>query len=78
MASQPVLSGDLPLHRSGAYAQPRTKLCPKSASLLERLSVSKFPFRHPVLYGLFLELRSVAHRIRSLMKRGGTRPLEIG
>jgi hypothetical protein len=75
---QTLLSGELPLRRSGACAHRRIKLYLKNASLLERLSVSKFPFRHPVLYGLFLELRSFAHRIRSLVKRGGTRPLEIG
>lgn len=51
---------------------------PKKASLLEWLSVSKFPYRHPVLYGLLFELRSFLHRIQLVRKRGGTRSLEIG
>ncbi len=68
----------LPLGHSEACVRPRTKRFPKNASLWEQLSVSKFPQRHPVLYGSLFELRSFAHRIRSLVKRGGIRPVEIG
>lgn len=41
-------------------------------------SASKFPFRHPRLHGLFLELRSFLHRILLVWRQGGTRPLEMG
>src|SRR5260370_41612434 len=63
---------------SAAGVLPRTGQSQKNASLLERLSVSKFPFRHPVLHGLLLELRSFRHRIQLLWQRRGTRLLEIG
>ena len=58
--------------------QPRIVPSRKTASLVERLSASKFPYRHPVLYGSLLELRNFLHRIQSLRKRGDIRPLEIG
>ena len=50
----------------------------KTATLWEWLSASKFPYRHPVLYGSLLELRNFAHRIQSLRKQGDIRPAEIG
>jgi hypothetical protein len=77
-ASQRVSNGALPLGRSEIGGQLRKELCPKNASLLIPLSVSRFPQRHPVLYGSLLELRSFGHRIRFLVKRGGIRPAEIG
>jgi len=77
--AQTVLpSGVSGIHRSAICAQPRTERCQKTSNLLERLSMSKFPYRHPVLYGLLFELRSFGHRIQSLRKRGDIRPLEIG
>ena len=67
-------TGPLPI---AACVQPHSMPNRKTSSLLEWLSASKFPFRHPVLYGLFLELRSFVHRIRSLRKPGDIRPLQI-
>lgn len=78
MASQRVLPDELPLGHSETCDHAHTKLFLKNASLLERLSVSKFPYRHPVLYGSLLELRSFLHRIQSLRKQGDIRPAEIG
>ncbi len=66
------------VHRSVTGVPLRTLPSQKNASLLERLSVSRFPFRHPVLHGLLLELRSFRHRIRLLWQLGGTRLLETG
>jgi hypothetical protein len=77
-ASQRVSSGVLPLGHSEVDAQPHIARSLQNSSFWERLSVSKFPYRHPVLYGSLLELRSFAHRIRSLVKRGDIRPVEIG
>jgi len=51
---------------------------PKISSLSQRPWVAKFLWRHPVLHGSFLELRSCFHRIRSLRERGHIRPAEIG
>lgn len=68
----------LVVRQSGVYDRPRKERSLKTSSLLERLSVSKFPLRCPRLYGLLFELRSFAHRIRSLWKRGHTRPIQIG
>jgi hypothetical protein len=78
MASQPVLPDEILIRRTVVGDPPRIAQCPKTASLLERLSVSKFPFRHPVLYGLLLELRSFSHRILCLGRQGDIRALEIG
>src|SRR5580700_11873322 len=61
-----------------ACVLPRSAPSRKTANLLEWPSVSKFPFRRPVLYGSLSELRNFAHRIRSLRKQGDTHPLEIG
>ena len=63
---------------SAIGAQPNIVRTRKTSSLLKWLSVSKFPFRHPVLYGSLLELRSFLHRIQSLRKQGDILPLEIG
>jgi hypothetical protein len=71
-------SGFREIRQSGACAQPHTAPSPKTASLLQRLSVSSFPFRHPLLYGSLLELRSLIGRIRCLWKQGDIRPIEIG
>ena len=79
MDRQPLLPNVFPLIRqSGACAQHRKLQCRQTASLLERLSVSKFPRRHPILYGLAFEFRTFYHRIQLLGRRGCTRPLEIG
>ena len=64
--------------QSEVCAQLHSERYPKTASLLERLSASKFPFRHPILHGLLFELRSFCHRIQLLRQRGGTRLLETG
>lgn len=48
------------------------------SSFWERLPHSTFPYRHPVLHGLLLELRSFYHRIQLVWQRGGTRALQIG
>jgi hypothetical protein len=75
----PLPASELPAnHQGGACAQPHRVPSQKTASLLERLSVSKFPWRYPVLYGLIFELRTFYHRIRLLWIRGHIRPLEIG
>jgi hypothetical protein len=63
---------------SAVGAQPRSERNRQTASLFERLSASKFPFRHPILHGLLFELRSFRHRIQLLWQRGGTRLLETG
>ena len=68
----------LVVRQSGVYDRLHKERFLKTSSLLERLSVSKFPLRSPRLYGLLFELRSFAHRIRSLWKRGHTRPIQIG
>jgi hypothetical protein len=64
--------------RNAMGVRPRSEHYQKNASPLERLSVSKFPFRRPILHGLLLELRSFRHRIQLLWQRGGTRLLETG
>jgi|ERR1035441_9656683 hypothetical protein len=66
------------IRQNAICAPPRTERCRRIASLLERLSTSRFPFRHPVLHGLILELCSFAHRTRLLWKRGDTRSVEMG
>jgi len=66
------------IRQSAAYALPRTGRCRKTATFLERLSLSKFPSQYPVLYGSLLELRSFFHRIQSLARRGDILSLEIG
>lgn len=71
-------SGFRELHQSAVCVRPHTAPSRKTASLLERLSVSKFPFRDPVLCGSLLELRSLIGRIRSPSKQGDIRPIEIG
>jgi hypothetical protein len=48
------------------------------SSLLERLSVSRFPYRFPRWYALLLELRTFYHRIQLLRKRGRIAYLEMG
>src|ERR1700722_17961266 len=65
-------------YQSGVGVLPRNERSLKSARVSEWLSASKFPFRHLILHGLFLELRSFLYRIQLLLQRGGTRPLEIG
>jgi hypothetical protein len=65
-------------HQNEADVQLRISQGPKSANLWERLSESRIPYRYPVLYGSFLELRNCFHRIRSLQKQGNIRPAEIG
>jgi hypothetical protein len=69
---------DLGTHRSGVDDPPNTERYRGIASLLDRLSTSKFLFRYPVLRGSLLELRSCYHRIRLLRKRGHSRQPEIG
>ena len=64
--------------QSGDCVRPCSERYPRHASFWDRLAASKFPFRHPLLHGLLLELCSFRHRIRLLWKRGGTRLLEIG
>jgi len=66
------------VRRNGVCGHSHTERTLRNTSLLERLSVSKFPFRHPVLHGLLLELRSFRHRIQRLWQQGGTRFLETG
>jgi hypothetical protein len=66
------------IHRSAACVHSRTAPSRKTPSLLERLSLSKFPWRHPVLYGSLLELRSLVGRIQCLRRQGDIRPIEIG
>jgi hypothetical protein len=78
MACQRASPHEVLINRSEVCVQTRIAPNRKMSNLLERFSVSKLPFRRPVLYGLFLELRSFLHRIQALTKRGGTRPLEIG
>jgi hypothetical protein len=78
MASQPVLPNEVLIRRGGACAPQHKARSPKRTSLLERLLVSKFRYRYPVLYGLFFELRSFLHSIQPVRKQGGTRSLEIG
>ncbi|HTC47094.1 MAG TPA: hypothetical protein VK722_07210 [Candidatus Aquilonibacter sp.] len=50
----------------------------QTSSLWEQLSLSKFPYRWKLLYGLLLEIRSFYHRILLLQKRGCIRQLEMG
>jgi hypothetical protein len=64
--------------QGGVDAQPYNERYPKNANLPEQPSASKFPVRHPILHGLFLELCSFRHRIQLLWQQGGTRSLEIG
>jgi len=79
MDRRPLLPNVFPLTRqSGAGAPRRTLQCRQNASLLERLSVSKFPRHYPRLYGLLFEVRSFRHRIQLLWRRGSTRQLEMG
>jgi hypothetical protein len=66
------------LRQTGAYVQPRTWLSHRISSLLERVSRSNFPTRHPVLYGSLFELRSFSHRIRLLRSLDGICHLEMG
>jgi hypothetical protein len=44
---------------------------PSNVSSLLNRCCAQFPWRYPRLYRLGLELRSLAHRIRPLCKRGG-------
>jgi hypothetical protein len=71
-------SGVGEIRRSAACDQPSSEHHPRKSNLWEQLSASKFPWRFPVLHGLFCELRSFYHRIRLLWKRGHTRQLETG
>ncbi len=58
--------------------QPRIANQARISIRWERLSVSSFPYRHPILYALLLELRSSYHRIRLAWQRGGTREIQMG
>jgi hypothetical protein len=66
------------LPRSADGARSHSVPYQKTSSVWDRLSASKFPFRHPVLHGSLLDFRSFLYRIRLLWKRGGTRSLRIG
>lgn len=57
------------IRQSGVCAQPSTGQYRKTSSLLERLSVSRFPNRCPRLYRSLFEVRSFYNRIRLLWKR---------
>jgi hypothetical protein len=77
--ARPALpNGFREIRQSGACVQPRIAQNPRTASFWERLGVSTFLWRFPVLYGSFLELRNCAHRIQSLRKQGDILPAEIG
>ena len=69
---------DVRIRQGATCGPPHTKQNRRTSSLLERLSLSKFPTRHPVLYEAFFELRSFYHRIQLLRSRGGSRRLEMG
>lgn len=73
-----LASGICRIPRSAICAPLHSRRSLRNASLWEKLSASKFPFRHPVLHGSLFELRSFFHRILLLWRRGGTRSIEIG
>lgn len=66
------------LHQDEACVQRHSEQYPTVSNLWERLSASKFPWRHPIVYGSLLELRSFYHRIRLLLQRGDIRYLQMG
>ena len=76
-SAAPMLSESHPnLGRGDGRSHIRT---PKQTSnLWERLSVSRFPFRFPLLYGSLLESRSFYHRIRCLSRRGDISRSQMG
>jgi len=73
-----VTQGVVRMDRGATDGQPRSEPNLRTSNSMASLSVSKFPFRFPILHGLFLELRSFLHRSQLVWQRGGTRPLEIG
>jgi hypothetical protein len=77
VSSVPVPEDHLPSGEleGGPY---RTRNGNQTPNLWARLSVSKFPYRFPLSYALFLELCSFYHRIRLLSKRGDVRQPQMG
>ncbi len=78
MAVEPVLPSEVQNHQSGVCVQPHIAQSQRNARVWEWFLASKFPYRHPVLYGSLLELRNCLHRIQSLRKRGDILPAQIG
>jgi hypothetical protein len=72
--SPSVLRSSLPINDGLIHREHLAK----TSILWERLSTSRFPYRHTRLYALLLELRSSYHRILLVWKRGDIREIQTG
>jgi hypothetical protein len=74
----PVLPRGFWIDPNGVDVQPNNEWKLGNASLWERFSASRIPYQFPVAYESLCLLRSCAHRIRSLWKRGYILHAETG